>query len=84
MGSDTVKQIEFLSRALKAPRIRDAAARLADQPATPAGHTRNASPRSWTAKSLHATPRARSCASARPGFLCGRLSMTSSSTTSPR
>ena len=31
MGDDAIKQIEFLSRALKAPRIRDAAARLADQ-----------------------------------------------------
>ncbi len=31
MSSDTSKQIDFLSRALKAPRIRDAAARLADQ-----------------------------------------------------
>ena len=31
MSSDTIKQIDFLSRALKAPRIRDAAARLADQ-----------------------------------------------------
>ncbi|WP_370449119.1 hypothetical protein [Cryobacterium sp. TMT1-66-1] len=31
MSSDTIKQIDFLSRALKAPRIRDAAVRLADQ-----------------------------------------------------
>ena len=31
MSADTIKQIEFLSRALKAPRIRDAASRLADQ-----------------------------------------------------
>ena len=31
MAEDAIKQIEFLARALKAPRIRDAAARLADQ-----------------------------------------------------
>jgi hypothetical protein len=31
MSSETMKQIEFLARALKAPRIRDSAGRLADQ-----------------------------------------------------
>jgi len=31
MSADTIKQIEFLARALKAPRIRDSASRLADQ-----------------------------------------------------
>ncbi len=31
MSADRIKQIEFLARALKAPRIRDFASRLADQ-----------------------------------------------------
>ena len=31
MGDQTVTQIEYLVRALKAPRIREAASRLADQ-----------------------------------------------------
>lgn len=60
-AGDALKQLTYLAAALKAPRITEAAARLADHAGTPAGPTRSTSPRSWTVKSPPATPPAPSC-----------------------
>lgn len=56
--NETLKQLTYLAAALKAPRITEAATRLADHAVTPAGPTRSTSPRSSTGKSPPATPRA--------------------------
>ena len=42
------KQIDYLARALKAPRIRQAATRLGDQALMRAGPMRSTWPRCWT------------------------------------
>ena len=83
-GRDPVKQIAYLAAALKAPRIREAAARLADQ-ARDAGWTprglpcRGAGARGRRPQRL----RRRSCGSAPPGSPPARPWRSSTSTTSP-
>lgn len=47
---DSVKQLIYLASALKAPRIIDAATRLADQARDAGGRSRTTSPRSWNVK----------------------------------
>ena len=81
--TDAVKQIHYLAAALKAPRITEAAQRLADQ-ARDAGWTHE----DYLAAVLErevspATPPARSCASAPPGSRPARPSRTSTGTPNP-
>lgn len=77
------KQIQYLARAMKAPRIREAAARLGDQAREAGGRMRSTSPRSWTGRSAPATPREPGYGSALRGSGRPRQSRTSPSTTSP-
>jgi hypothetical protein len=83
-GSEAIKQIEFLSRALKAPRIRDNAARLADQ-ARESGWGHEA----YLAAVLDREVSARDASGGQlriraAGFRHGSRWMTSSSITNPR
>ena len=75
--------VTYLAAALKAPRITEAAERLAEQARKPAGPTRNTWPPSWNGRSPPAEPPARSCGSAPPGSPPARRWRTSTSTPSP-
>src|SRR6478735_6421237 len=81
--SDALKQVTYLAATLKAPRITEAAARLADQ-ARDAGWTHE----DYLAavlerESARATLPGPGCGSARPGFLPSRHSRTSTSMPQP-
>ena len=65
--TDTVRHIHYLAAALKAPRIIETTARLADQARDAGGPTRTTSPQSSSGKYWPAKPPAPSCASAPPG-----------------
>ncbi len=82
-AGEALKQLTYLAAALKAPRITEAAARLADwptTPATPAGPTRSTSPQSWTARSQPATPPAPNYGSVPPGSVPASRSRSSTGT----
>lgn len=83
-GRDVTSEIAYLTRALKAPALRDSVGRLADEPARRAGPTRNTSPPACSGRSLPATRTAPRVVSGRPGFPPGSRSRTSTSTTSGR
>ena len=55
-AKETTGQIEYYSRAMKAPRIREAATRLADQAVKEAGPMRNTLPLSCPGKSQPGKP----------------------------
>lgn len=84
-GRDVISEIAYLTRALKAPALRDSVeqARRAS-PLGGAGPTRNTSPPACSGKSLPATRTAPKVVSGRPGFPPGSRSRTSTSTTSGR
>ncbi len=79
-STEAVKQITYLASALKAPRITEAAARLADQAVTRGGPMRTTSPRSSNAKCPPATPPAPTYGSAPRDSVPSRRWRTSTST----
>lgn len=82
-SSDAVKQIHYLAACLKAPRITEAASRLADQARDASWTFEDYSPRSSNAKSPPATPPGRSYGSAPPGSRRPKPWKTSTSTLNP-
>jgi len=78
--ADSVKHIGYLAAALKAPRITEAAQRLADQAATPDGLSRTTWLPCSNARSPPATHPVPNCGPAQPRSLHARPSRTSTRT----
>jgi hypothetical protein len=81
---DLTGELAFLTRALKAPTLRDAAGRLAERARAEAGRTRSSSPPASNAKSPPAKPTAAKGASAPRGSPPERASRSSTTTTPDR